>query len=224
MLWSAPKMWDGETVYILGGGPSLLDNNLTLIHDKKCIGVNNSAFLGEWVDVCWFGDMKWWNWHRDRLRKYWGMVVTCNPKMKDWARIKVLLRGKSQGIETRPNYVAWNRNSGSSAINLAYHFGAKKIVLLGFDMRRIDGKKNWHNEHKEREHNPFARHMMSMPTIRKELQDLGVELINATKDSAITCLPYLSLEEVVGPSNLAGLCNPHCGQCQPSVSTNECQC
>ena len=54
--WIPPQIWKGQTVFILGGGPSLNEANLDLIHDRRVIGVNNAYQLGSWVDVCWFGD------------------------------------------------------------------------------------------------------------------------------------------------------------------------
>lgn len=197
MKWSAPRIWPNSTVYILGGGPGLLDNDLSSIHGQRCIGVNNSTFLGDWVDVCWFGDLKWWGWHKERLKSYTGLIITCNTRMKKWSKMKVLLRGKVAGIDTRPSHVSWNRSSGASAINLAYHFGAKRIILLGFDMRRIDGKKNWHDDHKEKIHDPFIRHLKSFSQIKKDAEHLGLEIINATPGSAINQFPIMTLKDAM---------------------------
>jgi len=55
-MWHPPKIWNNGTVFILGGGPSLLDNNFDLIENKHVIGINNAYRLGDWVDICWFGD------------------------------------------------------------------------------------------------------------------------------------------------------------------------
>ena len=55
-MWKPPKIWKGGTAYIIGGGPSVNDADLSLIHDRRVIGVNNAYSLGGWVDVCWFGD------------------------------------------------------------------------------------------------------------------------------------------------------------------------
>jgi acetyltransferase-like isoleucine patch superfamily enzyme len=197
MQWSVPKIWPGSTVYLLGGGPSLLNEDLTLIQEERCIGINNSCFLGDWVDVCWFGDIKWWTWHRTKLRDYKGLILTCNKKMRKWKRMKTLARGKPQGIDSRPSHVSWNRNSGASAINLAYHFGADRVVLVGFDMRKIDGKKNWHDDHKEKPHNPFTRHLKPFAQIARDAMELGLEIINVTPGSAIKQFPIMKLTDFV---------------------------
>jgi len=154
--WTIPKIWDGDTAYILGGGPSLNDCNLNLIKDKHVIGVNNAYLMGQWVDICWFGDCRWWDWHKDELRKFGGLVATCCVRLLDKGLpLKICQRGKPQGIEKRQNRIAWNSNSGGSAVNFAYHLGAKRVVLLGYDMRRVNDQANWHNNHPAPQKNPY---------------------------------------------------------------------
>jgi hypothetical protein len=186
-----------DVAYILGGGPSLFDNDLDLIKDEFVIGVNNSIFLGDWVNVCWFGDKKWWKWHKERLIKENRKVATCNVKLKNesqhwWKHYQ----RRGHGINTNEKFVAWNASSGASAINFAYHLGYRKIVLLGFDMRKIDGMKNWHMAHKEKDHNPFPRHIKGFVQIAKDAKRLGVQIINATPESAIKDFPIMRLDEL----------------------------
>ena len=75
--WKIPKIWEGQTCYILGGGPSLTRMNLDLIKGKHIIGVNNAYRLGDWVDICWYGDCRWFDWHQHHLRYFPGFVATC---------------------------------------------------------------------------------------------------------------------------------------------------
>lgn len=196
-------MWDGATVYILGGGYSLLEEKLELIHNKRVIGVNTSFMLGDWVDVCWFGDARWYEWNIVDLSEFGGLKACCCGALMDKPEVKVLKRGKSMGIDPRPNFVSWNRSSGGSAINLAVHFGAKRIVLLGFDMKPSDnqGENNWHNLHKVKAHyNSFPRFLEAFPHIGKDAEDLSIEIINSTMCSLIPedIFSKIPLEEVVG--------------------------
>lgn len=199
--WNVPRMWEGASVYILGGGYSLLGEKLELIHDKRVIGVNTSFMLGDWVDVCWFGDTRWYDWNTVDLSEFGGLKACCCGALMDKPEVKVLKRGKSMGIDIRPNFVSWNRSSGSSAINLAVHLGAKRIVLLGFDMKSNDrGEDNWHDLHKVKAHyNSYPRFLEAFPLIRKDAVDLGVEIINSTMCSLIPedIFPKIPLEEIV---------------------------
>lgn len=195
MIWKVPKMWKGQTVFIVGGGPSLNRLDLSLIHDKRCIGVNNAYMLGDWIDLCWFGDSRWLEWHStyrkfvDGWREFAGIRASCVARVRDHKDIKYveLSHDKPMGIETNPSKVSWNKTSGSSAINIAYHLGAKRIVLLGFDMQIVDTKQNWHNDHVTQGDrvNPYPRFMKAWKPLTDDLKKLGVELINCCMDSAI---------------------------------------
>lgn len=208
-LWHPPKMWDGSTAYIIGGGPSVNQMDLSLIKDKHVIGVNNSYLLGSWVDVCWWGDMTWLDWHKQKLSKlYHGLVATCNQnsnvikRNQNW--IKFFARGKPMGIDDRPGYISWNRNSGCSAINLAVNFGAKRVVLLGFDMSDApDGKTHWHEGHKKakkskkKNNSPYERFRKTTTFIAKDAARLKVEILNASPVTTITVFSRVNLEDVV---------------------------
>jgi len=213
--WTPPKLWQGSTCYILGGGPSLLNVNFDLIKGSRIIAVNNAygnpvaKLNGElshyeprnWVDVCWFGDGQWYWWHKPWLKAFSGILATCKDTFYGVTGVKTLKRSrKTYGIEEKPGQVCWNLNSGASAINLAYHLGVKRIILLGFDMHNVEKKKNWHNDHKTNVtniNNIYNRHLKSFPIIMKDAERLGLEIINCTPNSAITEIPIQELEKVV---------------------------
>jgi len=199
--WIPPKIWDGGTAYIIGGGPGVKKVDLSLIHDKHIIGVNNAYLLGDWVDVGWFGDKKWLKWHRDPWKKSPCIKVSCNHNMEvlhnDSGWIHFMARGKQAGIETNPGVISWNHCSGSSAINLAYHFGATRIILIGFDMHDVDGKKNFHKDHKDNGNAPYQRFLRCYGEIAKDAKALDIEILNATPDSAIRHFPYFELDKLI---------------------------
>jgi len=187
--WRVPKIWPKSKVFVLGGGPSLLatlDGREILNH--RVIGVNNCYELGDWVDVAWFGDSKWFQWYHKEFAFFSGLKVTCNQKFvaEPKKNIKALDRGKPQGLETNPRKVSWNRSSGGSAVNLATLLGGERIVLVGFDMRLIDGVKNWKPHPRERtKPNPFVRFSEPFEKIMIDAKKLGIEIVNATPKSGI---------------------------------------
>jgi hypothetical protein len=115
---------------------------------------------------------------------------------------------KGYGISNNPKKVAWNVNSGAAAISLARHFGVRKIILVGFDMS-IDNRRNshWHGAHGMGSKNgkkwipPFPRHLKGFEYIAKDAQELGIEIINASPDSAIKELPKVAVSELLKESN-----------------------
>ena len=201
--WRVPRLWEGEVAYIVAGGYSLLKENLELIHDENVIGVNSSFTLGDWVDACWFGDPRFYDWNQKELDEFKGLKACCCAPIKDRGLgIHVLRRGKPDGLDPRPDFVSWNKSSGGSAISFAVHLGVRKIVLLGFDMKPSEeGEDNWHNYHKIKGNvkNPYPRFLRAFPHIRRDAKEMGIEIINCTMNSEIPegVFPKIPLEEVV---------------------------
>jgi len=220
--WQVPELWPRSTVYVIGGGPSLLKEDLSPLYapEKRVIGVNNAYKLGAWVDLCWFGDCSWFNHHRKSLLNFAGLKASCCPRFggrnEKWPAIKFLPKDKEKrnGISTRRNRnkIAWNKNSGYSAINLAYYLGAKRVVLLGFDMCRGENNEtHWHGGHnwgvpkdtrKRRKLNePYLRFLPNTGAIAADAKKLGLDIINCSMGSAITQFPKIPFGEVVNANN-----------------------
>jgi hypothetical protein len=199
------KIWDNGTAFIIGGGPSLRDFDFTPLHNRNIIGCNCAFMLGEWVDICWFGDSMWFDQNRVLLAHFPGLKYHCCHRHKDRPDTFRIARGKPEGIETDPYKVSWNNNTGASAINLAYHLGARKVILLGFDMKfGSDKENNWHNYYERLEVSkrgddwyPYDRFLRSFIQIQKDAQKLDLEILNATPDSALTLFPMISFEEAL---------------------------
>jgi len=91
-------------------------------------------------------------------------------------------------------------NSGFQALNIAVQFGAKRIVLVGFDMR-LDRGVHWHGRHPSGLNNPgdplFVHWRRALNSAASTLADLGVEVINASPISTLTAYPVMSLKEAI---------------------------
>lgn len=221
-FWNVPKMWLGSTVFIIGGGNSLnttglewsketksqiLDqicSDLKPIWDERVIGVNDAFLLGDWVDICWFGDSRWYEWNKSKLAQFPGLKACCCPQMVKKSKeigIKVLERGKPLGLEINSCRVSWNNTSGTSAISFAANLGARKIVLLGFDMFITDKvNHNWHENHQIQlgdKNNPYPRFLKSFEHIAKDAEKRGIEIINCSMNSTIKEFPKITFKEVI---------------------------
>lgn len=170
MKWEVPPIWEDGEVWILGGGPSVTKQfgipddvvndvinkvkppsayspYMEAIHKKHVIGINVSFLIGDWIDVCFFGDGKFFYPNKEALASWPGLKVTCNPGMNQIPWVKFLERDSSHpfGISSNPGAVSWNANSGSAAVSMAANAGAKRIILVGFDMSLSkEGSKHWH--------------------------------------------------------------------------------
>jgi len=91
-------------------------------------------------------------------------------------------------------------NSGYQAINLAYLWEAKTIVLLGLDCSLSPkGDAHWFGQHGEglTNHQPFQLWQAKFPQLAVDLQAEGVRVINASRQTALTCFERMTLEEAI---------------------------
>ena len=187
--------------------PSAYSEYMAPIHSKHVIGVNAAYLLGDWIDFIFFGDNRFFLEHKEALRKHPAVKVTCHaiPQKYPWVKYLPRDREKQSGISNYPNTVAWNANSGAAAISLAVHLGVKRIILLGFDMKLgVNNEQHWHSLYKgtklsdrRRGNLPFPRHLVGFEQIAKDAKRMGVEIVNASPESAITQFPKLVVKELL---------------------------
>lgn len=93
----------------------------------------------------------------------------------------------------------WGSNSGYQAINLAYLLGASRIILLGYDMQRTGGQAHWFGEHPKGLHQG-ANYTAWAPLFHPLAADLkaeGVDVINCSRETALTCFARAALDDVL---------------------------
>lgn len=197
---SIPKLWNDATCFILGGGPSLAKVDVSLLKDRRVIAVNAAFRIAPWADVCWFGDGRFHDWNMQELQDFKGLKFTCADRQK-WSPgvIQIKRSPIAFGIDVTPTRVAWNRSSGASAINLAVGLGARRIVLVGYDMKLVNGKHNWHDWHKSKAPVDIYenRFLEAFPHIKNALDIIGVKCCNVSEDTALTEFPYMPFEEAL---------------------------
>lgn len=216
--WKPPKIWEGSSVYILGGGPSLKLLNWKALSSRRCrtIAVNNaygypsikkfpnpfvSYSCRNFIDIVWFGDRDWFHLHQYSLVNFPGIVASCALNYLGVPWVNILKRGKPVGIDERPGYIAWNGNSGGSAINLAWHLGASSVFLFGFDMQTVNGDNNFHNHHKVKRTVGYSRFLDSFEAIARDAEKLGLTIVNATLGSALPFFPITDPNTILEHQN-----------------------
>jgi hypothetical protein len=212
-------IWQGERVFIIGGGPSLNRMDLRPIYDQNVIGVNNAFELGDWVDVLWALDDRWVEWNWDALLNFKGIQyygTTPHCKLPDGAKrierwnVDNNTQNHTGLITDRRDQIKANFSSGASAINLAIHLGAAEIILLGFDMKVVAGSHNWHGSHQHRPKDTIYvdRFIKAFYPISKDLDRIGVTCLNATPDSALDMFDHVVLEDLFCTNQSSSLAAP----------------
>lgn len=105
------------------------------------------------------------------------------------------------GLSTDPNYIHYHHASSPQLINIALHYGIKKMILVGFDMRYGE-KRHFEEYPTELQHFPKTGPNGEMVGLIKEMQtivpsDYGIEIINCCETSAMKCFPIMRLEDVL---------------------------
>lgn len=204
LYWQVPLLWPNSTFFIIGGGPSIKKLDLTKIQGRWPVIVCNMGFLDfPWANVMYFGDCKVYDWLKKNYKKRWsmfkGIKVSCCSATKDDPDIHCLYR-ISKGITQDTRAIGWNVNTGGSAINLAYHFGAKKVILLGFDMQQVNGRSNFHNYNIVKDSDPeniYKKMIRHFKAIYEDTIKLNIEVINATKESKLPYFPIKSYKQIL---------------------------
>lgn len=218
-FFSVPKIWNGEC-FILGGGPSLNEVDVSRLRGHRVIAVNNAYRLGDW-DVMFFGDCEWFPRHKEPLLRFAGLKLCRCPKWEKMPGIKVLETANAPlgRLSEDPDVVLWNKSSGACAINIATLLGARRIVLLGFDMQKYDDSgtpntegtvHNWHDEHgfikqKKITRNPYPDFIKPMGGIALDLKKMGIECVNASTSTALEVFPVVHPDEVLPKSKAVAL-------------------
>jgi hypothetical protein len=194
---TVPPLWPGATVVCLAGGPSLTQEDVDACRDRaRVIAVKDAIRLAPWADALYACDARWWKQYGQTLTFAWERRFALEPKASDWAQV---LRNTGElGLERQPDGLRTGKNSGYQAINLAVHFGARRIVLLGYDMQPDRNQHHWFGKHPYSQiPPPYDVFLRCFPSIVEPLQALGVQVVNATRRTALTCFPRVTLEDAL---------------------------
>lgn len=201
-LWSPEKIWLHQTVFVLGGGPSVNDIDTELLRGAKVVGVNNAYQKWPECQFLLYHDRRWGDWHQHGLANYRGDLITTSLRPTPGLKPKAVLIRKHPPphISDDPREVV-GLDVGAQGVNFAMHLGAKRIVLLGFDMTfdAKTGAAHWHEDHRvaSNEANYQGRFAPQYTGIMQALEDRGVALCRGTDAGALTSIPYLPLRSLV---------------------------
>jgi hypothetical protein len=202
-FWSVPREWAGETAFIVGGGPSVLGQDLELLHGRNVIVINSSVYKVPWADFLYFGDWRWWNELENRaaVANFRGRIVTVSRLVRD-QKVLTCRTANPPGLELQQDSLMQKWTSLTAATNLAAHLvgSGGTIVWLGADGRvAADGRSHHHKPHRF-PHRPgcYDKQKADLVTIVPSLQALKISLFNASPGTAWADLaPVVSLEEML---------------------------
>lgn len=165
----------------------------------RILAINDSHAIAPFADALYACDGRWWDHHKG-VSSFPGLKFGMTVKPAKWPDVHRLSNTGGQGFEPIPGGLRTGGNGGFQAVQLAVHLGAVRILLLGFDMK--PGKKG--RTHFFGEHPPPIRSVSNYATfcamfksLVKPLRELGIEVINCSRDSVLTAFPRMSLEDAL---------------------------
>lgn len=147
-------------------------------------------------------DLRWWNvYGADVEGRFPGERWTsCEYRGSGVNRIEATTEGL--GLSMRPGRIYNNMNSGAALVNLVAQWGVAKIVLLAYDMLRGEqGQSHYFGDHEGGLPNlgTLDQWVERMQPIARDLEARGVDIVNASRRTAITAIPQRRLADALRP-------------------------
>lgn len=200
--------------FIIGTGPSLTRDQIYQAKKYKTFGINLAYQFD--VDVMLACNYEFWDWYWDDIKQYKCQKWTPRIESADKYGLNFIEEIWKPGLSTDKNYIHAHHGSGPQILNIALHYGVKRMALIGWDMnypgkindRKYEGNRHYFGEYpKKLQHWPKTNPNGDLGGLIKEVEtikpeDYGIEIINCTPNSALKCFPYLSISEFLNDSNV----------------------
>jgi hypothetical protein len=195
-------MWPGQTVVIVGGGQSLSFTQLRIVAkarmEDRCrvIAINDQVFWCWWADWLHGCDLKFWLWHSEALIKFQGIKTTLADNVPD-AWVSGFLKNTGQeGFDPHPHHVRTGGNGVYQMMHASIQAGAKKVVLIGVDMRG----NHCHSGHPDKiVIGNFVAMKNRFETLKPALKERGIDVVNCSPGTELEAFPKADIEAVLAP-------------------------
>lgn len=158
----------------------------------RFLAVNDSWRLCPWADALYACDGAWWRKHGG-VPGFQGLKLTYEAAAaRQFGLRRVIIDRGNNTLVLGGAAVGDGGNSGFQALNLALNWGAKRVLLVGFDMS-IAGGEHWHGRHGSGLNNP-REHNVRRWLSANWSTPVGIEIINCNPGSALSAYPKLSFE------------------------------
>lgn len=183
-------------IYLVGGGPSLRGFDWSKLYNKTTIAINRAFEVCPKTSIIYFSDLRFWHWYQDKLIKHPAKKIT-GSRLIHSDVINYKITG-SKGLDLMAGCLRSGNSSGYAAINLAVHLGATRIILLGYDMSMQQQYHHWHNGYATLfSSRCFSKMLPFFDSLKKPLERLAIEIVNACPGSKINVFPKIALDEIL---------------------------
>lgn len=188
--------WTGETVVCIATGPSLTSAQLGTVKRAPVmtIGINDIGLTEDWISLWYAPDWAFWKHYRTQAEASRVLKVCADEEMRGIADLYLEVKKKDRW--PAPGHALNGGHAGFQALTAAISFGARRVVLLGYDCRAKGALTNYFGSkcaslHKPSPYSDWPKHYDNLKV------PPGVEILNATTTTAITAFPLVSLEDAL---------------------------
>lgn len=181
-----PRCFSNETVVIIASGASLTQEDVDYCKGKARVAVINDNYKkAEWADLLYAADLQWWDYYNG-VPDFKGEKYTQDEIAARKYNLKWVAGRWASGIGHE--VIHYGYNSGFQCANLVYLMGAKRILLLGFDMQRTNKLRHWFGNHPAPLHKEsnYDKWRELMDKAAKHYAKVGVDVINCSRQTALT--------------------------------------
>lgn len=197
--------WRGQTVCILASGPSLTLVDAYHAHARaRTIVINDTWRMVPDADVLYGADRHWWTNRAPSARAFTGERWTQDKGWSGKTPPDLRVVRSEAGDKLAPegsDFVYTGSNSSFQALGLAVMWGASRVVFLGLDLKATDGKPNhWHPNYEDpvrNVRNVYPRFIKAFETVAPALAARGVDVVNCSRETALTCFPRATIQEAL---------------------------
>jgi hypothetical protein len=194
-----------EVTLCAASGPSLSAEQVEMACQAQLAGrcriiaINNTWECFPGGDVLYAADGGWWDrYHLDVRTRFKGSLWTQDDRAAAKYELQHIKAIRGDRLPEEGDRICMGSNSGHQAIGLAHRLGARKIVLIGYDMQRTGGRMHWHGDHPLPLGNGDPKSWIPrFKPLADDLEAVGVRVINASLQTALPWFPRGDLAEAL---------------------------
>lgn len=174
---------------------------------------NNAIIMAPDAALLYAVNYRWWKHYHEQVKTLPCEKWTTNRLAADEFGLNWIAEKNAPGLSQDRDIIHHGHGSGFSLVSMAYRNGAKRIILLGYDLKYsqdYDGRNRQPGSAPRHFFGEYPSAMQHWPTVKvkngvhvelvemyREVKRQGlVEIINATPDSAIDCFDQVEIEAV----------------------------
>jgi hypothetical protein len=211
------KCYSG-TIACVGTGPSLTLAQIEHARAKgfTLFGCNLAYQIIPDLVVLFATNAPFWDWYwgrEDGPREHPCEKWTNNEESAHKYKLNFIDSRERPGLSRKPDRIHHGHSSGACLVNLAYLMGAERIVLLGYDMRYAPDYNGLERKVGSTPRHYFGEYpsaLLHWPKVdvkagvhvglvahyARMAEQALVPIVNATPESALTCFPYVAIEDL----------------------------